>query len=104
MVEIMVTSFKKTSARTVVFSGPDPTSSHCQPMTQLENPGYSQASLAQSFVGSLLFSPGSCMHKVLSVPSKSLFPQSYGSFVIKSHWPLKSNFLRVLSPLAGSPA
>ena len=26
-------------------------------------------------------------------PSKSLFPQSYGSSVIKSHWPPKSNSL-----------
>ena len=42
-------------------------------------------------------------HKVLFVPSKSLFPQSCGSSVIKSHLPPKSNSLRVLSPFARSP-
>ena len=39
-----------------------------------ETPGYSQASLGQSLVGSLLLGFG--VHKVLFVPSKSLFPQS----------------------------
>ena len=33
------------------------------------------------------------MHNVLSVPSKSLFPQSCGSSVIIFHWPSKSNSL-----------
>ena len=42
-------------------------------------------------------------HKVLFVPSKSLFPQSCGSSVIKSHWPPMSNCLGVLSPFARSP-
>ena len=36
-----------------------------------------------SLVGSQLVSPGA--HMVLFVPSKSLFPQSYGNSVIKSH-------------------
>ena len=40
---------------------------------------------------SLLLGPGA--HKILFVPSKSLFPQSYGSSVIKSRWPSKSNSL-----------
>ena len=40
---------------------------------------------------------------VLFVPSKSLFPQSCVSSVIKSHWPPKSNSLGVLSPFARSP-
>ena len=44
-----------------------------------------------------LLGPG--VHKVLLVPSKSLFPQSYGSSVIKSHWPPKSNSLRFSVPL-----
>ena len=39
---------------------------------------------------SFLLGPGA--HKALCVPSKSLFPQSCVSFVIKSHWPPKSNF------------
>ena len=42
-------------------------------------------------------------HKVLFVPSNSLFLQSCISSVIKSHWPLKSNSLGVLSPFARSP-
>ena len=50
---------------------------------------------------SFLLGPG--VHKVLFVPSKSLFPQSCVSSVIKSHWPPKSNSLGVLSPFARSP-
>ena len=50
---------------------------------------------------SFLLGPGA--HKVLSVPCKSLFPQSCGSSAIKSHWPSKSNSLGVLSPFARSP-
>ena len=50
---------------------------------------------------SFLLSPGA--HKVLFVPSKSLFPQSCVSSVIKSHWLPKSNSLGVLSPFARSP-
>ena len=42
-------------------------------------------------------------HRVLFVPSRSLFPQSCGSSVIKSHWPSKSNSLGLLSPFARSP-
>ena len=42
---------------------------------------------------SFLLGPGA--HKVLFVPSKSLFPQSCLSSVIKSHWPPKSNLLGI---------
>ena len=48
-----------------------------------------------------LLAPGT--HKVLFVPSKSLFPQSCGSSVLKSHWPSKLNSLGVLSPFARTP-
>ena len=48
-----------------------------------------------------LLGPGA--HKVLFVPSKSLFPQSCLTSVIRSHWPPKSNSLVVLSPFAKSP-
>ena len=41
-------------------------------------------------------------HKVWFVPSKSLFPQSCGGSVIKSHWHPDSNFLGLFSPFAGS--
>ena len=51
---VMVISFKRIYApRTVVFSVPD-----CWPMPPPETPGHSQASLAQSLVGSVLLSPG----------------------------------------------
>ena len=50
---------------------------------------------------SFLLGPGE--HKVLFVPSKSLFPQSCASSVINSYWPPKSTFLGVLSPFARSP-
>ena len=46
---------------------------------------------------SFLLGPG--VDKVLFVPSKSLFPQSCVSSVIKSHWPPKSNSLRFSVPL-----
>jgi len=59
MVGVMVTSFKRTYARTVVFNAPDPTGCHCRPTHLPEASGHSQASLAQSLVGSLLLSPGS---------------------------------------------
>ena len=49
---------------------------------------------------SFLLGPG--VHKVLFVSSKSLFPQSCVSSVIKSHWPPKSNYLGVVSPFARS--
>ena len=45
-----------------------------------------------------LLGPG--VHKILFVSSKSVFPQSCGSSVIKSHWP--SNYLGVLSTFARS--
>ena len=49
---------------------------------------------------SFLLGPGA--HKILLVPSKSLFPQSCGNSVIKSHWLLKSDSLRIPSPVARS--
>ena len=57
--KIMVTSFKRTSACFLVFSALDPVAGHCRPMPPLQTPGHSQASLAQSLLGTLLLSPGS---------------------------------------------
>ena len=45
--------------RSVVFSAPDIVAGHCQPTSPSETSGHSQASLAQSFLGSLLLSPES---------------------------------------------
>ena len=55
----MAASFKRTCACTAVFSSPDPSVGHCRPTPLPETPGHSQASLAQSLVGTLLVSPGS---------------------------------------------
>ena len=72
----MVTSFKKTYSSPDVFSASDPAVGHRQSTLPPQIPGYSQASLAQSLVGSLPYLLGPGVHKVLFVPSKSLFPQS----------------------------
>ena len=57
--KIMATSFKKFRACTVALSAPNTAGGHRQPMSLPETPGHSQASLGQSLVGSLLFSPAS---------------------------------------------
>ena len=72
----MVTSFKRSHAGTAAVSAPDPAAGHRRPTPPLETPGHSWASLGQSLVGSLLLSLGPGVHKVLFVPSKSLFTQS----------------------------
>ena len=54
----MATSFGRSCAHTATLSAPDPAAGHHWPMPPLETPGHSQASLAQSLVGSLLLSPG----------------------------------------------
>ena len=82
---------------TAAVSAPHPVAGHCQPPALLRNPKYSQAILAQSLVGSLLLFPGSCVHKVLFMPSKSLsFPSPMQ--VLKSNpTDLQSQNLRVFS-------
>ena len=55
----MVTSFKRSHARTAALSAPDRAAGHRQLTPPLETPVHSQESLAQSLVGSLLLSPGS---------------------------------------------
>ena len=77
VVKIMVTSFKRSHACTAILC-PGPCSGHRQPRPPQETPGNSQVSLGQSLVGSGLLSPESCAHKVLSVPSRSLFWRLYG--------------------------
>ena len=54
VMKIMVTSFKRSCAQTVVFSARDPAMGHCRPMPPHETPGLSQASLGQSLVGSIV--------------------------------------------------
>ena len=95
VMKIMVTSFKRSCAHSVAFSTFDPAAGHCLPKPLPATPGQLQGSLGQSPVRSLFLSPGSWCAKVLFVCSKSLFPHSCGSSVIKSHWPPKSNSLGI---------
>ena len=57
VMKIMVTSFKRSHTCTATLSVPNAAAGHHQPMPLLET--YSWKSLDQSFVGSLLLSPGS---------------------------------------------
>ena len=105
VVEIMVTatSFKRTCSCPVVFSAltlqratVDP---HlCQRLLDTHRQVW--LSLLWGY-SSFLLAPGA--HEVLFAPSKSLFPQSCGSFAIKSHWPPKSNSLGGFSVLLPDP-
>ena len=73
--DVMVTPFKRTYARTVVFSDPDPTAEHCQPTPPLETPGHSHASRGQCLLGSLLLFPGSwCAQGFVCALQESISP------------------------------
>ena len=80
IVEVMkiMATFKRSHAYTATLSAPNPAAGHHRPTPLLAIPGHSRASLGQSIVispmCSFLLGPG--VHKVLFVPSKSLFPQS----------------------------
>ena len=78
MVEIMktmATPFKRSCVCTAAFSTPDLAACHCQSMPLLETPGHSQASLGQSLLGSLLFSPGSwCTQGFVCALQESVSP------------------------------
>ena len=79
--KIMVTSFRRSPARTAALSVPNLAVDHCQPMPLQETPGHSRASLGQSLVGSLLLSPGSwCTQGFVCVPQESVSPVQYKFF------------------------
>ena len=59
VMKIMVTSFKRSYAGNATLTGPNSAAGHHQPTLLPGTSGHSQASLSQSFVGSLLLSPGS---------------------------------------------
>ena len=86
--KIMATSFQGSQAGTAALSAPDRAAVHCRPTPP---PGTPRDTHGQAWVsplwGPCSFLPGPGVHKVLLVPSKSLFPQSRVSSVIKSHWP-----------------
>ena len=74
--KIMATSFKGSHACTATLSAPNPAAGHRRPTPPLETPGHYGQVWVSLLWGhcSLLIGPGA--HKVLIVPSKSLFPQS----------------------------
>ena len=90
--------------RTASVSVPDPVIGHCQPTPLPETPEHSRVSMAKSLEGSLLLSLEPCAQGFVFALQESLFPQSHGSFVIKSHWSSKSISLGVLSLFAGYPS
>ena len=57
VMKIMVTSFKRSPACTATLSAPSPAAGHQGPRPPPETPVHLQASLGQSLVESLLFSP-----------------------------------------------
>ena len=63
------------------------------PTPLLETSGNSQASLAQSLVGSLLLSPGSWCTQAFVCALQESVSQSCGSSIIKSYWPSELNSL-----------
>ena len=61
VMKIMVISIKRSHACIATLSAPNLATGHCQPMSLLETPGHSWASLGQSLLGSLLLSEN-CQH------------------------------------------
>ena len=104
VMEIMGTSFKRSQAPTGALSAPtlqQATTDSRLCWRLLDTHRQVWVSLSCS----LLLSPGSwCAQGFVCAlhMTKSLFPQSCVSSVIKSHWPPKSNYLGVVSPFARS--
>ena len=76
IMKIMATSFKRSHARAAILSAPSPAAGHRRPTPPqrlLDTHGQVWVSL---FWGHFSFLLGPDVHKVLFVPSKSLFPQS----------------------------
>ena len=89
--------------RTAVARAPDPVVATVDPCLCGRLPNTHRQVWLSLLWGHCSFLLGPIVHKVLSVPSKFLFPQSYGNSVIKSHWPSKSDSLRIPSPFAKDP-
>ena len=69
-----------------------PRSGHCGLRPAPETPSTHRQVWLYLLQSDCFFLPDPGVHKVLFVPSKSLYPQSCGSSIIKSSWPSKSNF------------
>ena len=79
VMKIMVTCFQRFHAHTLALSTPNLAAGLHWPTPPSETPEHSWASLSHSLVGHCSFLLGPGGHKVLSVPPKSLFPQSWVS-------------------------
>ena len=78
----MVTSFKRSRARTAVLCAPNPAAGHHQPTPLPETPGHSQASLGQSLVGSwVLVCTRFCL-----CPPRVCFPSPVGKVLVGLCW------------------
>ena len=75
VMKIMATSLERSHARTGTLSAPNPAAGHCQP-TPLQTPDTHRQVWVILLWGHCSFLLGPGAHKVLFVPSKSLFPQS----------------------------
>ena len=102
MVGLMESSSNKTCAsmlpRTDAVSVPHPSGGRCRHMHLPETPEHTQASLAQSFVESLLLSPGSCCAQGFVCALQESVSPVLWRFCYQIHWPSKSKFLRILIP------
>ena len=75
VIVVMVTSFRRTNALIAVSSATDHTASHFLPIPPRETPGHTQASPAQSLVGTPFLFPGSwCAQGFVCVLQESVSP------------------------------
>ena len=103
VMKIMVTSVKRSHICTAAPSAPRLQQTTSDPLLcQRLLDSHRQVWFTLSW-GHCSFLLGPGVHKVLFVLSRSLFPQSCVSSVIKSHWIPKSNCLGAIGPLARSP-
>ena len=75
----MSISFKRSHVPITTLSASYPEAGHHRPMPLPETPGHTRACLSQFIWGHCYFLLGPGAHKVLFVPSKSLFSQSCAS-------------------------
>ena len=104
VMKVMMISFKTACVCIVVFSAFDLAAGHCQPTPRQRLLHTHRQGWLSLLWGHWSFFLAPSAHRILFVPSKSLFPQYCGSSVIKSHWPPKSNPLGILSPFAECPS
>ena len=76
VMNIMVTSFKRSHACTATLSAPNSAAGHHQPMPLLETPGHSRASLISLLWGHCSFLLGPGAHKVSLQFSRSVVSDS----------------------------